>query len=435
MPGLTSLNIYVTTTENTPVVVNLYNSSDAVIDTLTVQQNKSGTFLINSEAWTVSSSAELQKGLRVKAEDGKKIAVFGSNAAYTSAALFLVLPSYTYPGVSEYQYIALTSTGHRNSTVLLVASQDETTVTVQPRVTIKLPAAVTNGAVDVEVNPNESYTFVLQRLQSLLLESSGDLSGTKFISNRPLSVISGHQCAQVPDNVGLCDQILEQIPPTLTWGKLFMSVPFTNRLRGTYYRIIAAEDSTKVTISCSKAPNSTVLFADHSGDVLMYSAPVNASCSFVATGPILLGQYSASKESGQAENIGTPLLMAVPPVEQYMMSDRVVIPSSPITANMVTANVITSSTCIDHITTVTVGGVQTPITWQPILSTNRTVLGYGAALALPDSSNVEIILPSSIPMVSFTYGYSTSPESYGSLVSTDLQQISGQLKYIPQLQQ
>ena len=424
---LSRLFIYVITEESTPVQVSLYNSSDAVIKTLTVQSNEPASkFDLNGGELTVQNSTNLYKGLRVKAEGDKKIAVFASNTGFNTAAMFMVLPSYTYPGVQQYEYVALSSVGQKNSTVLLVAGEDNTTVTVQPRVAIELPSAVTNGDDDMIVSPGQSYTFMLQRMQSLLIESSEDLTSTKFTSDKPLSVISGHTCAQVPVNEGVCDQILEQIPPSLTWGRVFMSVPFMNRMRGAYYRMVTAQDSTSITIKCGE--NSTTLFAVHSGDALSYHAPVNTSCSFVADRPILLGQYSATKiDSLNVENFGTPLLMSVPPTEQYVVTDRVTIPH-PQTNSVghTSVNIITSSTCVDNIGTISVGGVKTTINWQPIQASNGLVLGYGAALPLPDSDSVDIVLPSSIPITIFTYGFSIT-ESYGSLVSTALQQTSSEL--------
>ena len=155
-------------------------------------------FTIDNVMWTVTSYSDI---IRIKADDDKQIAVYASNAAFTSAALFLVLPSRAYPSATEYTYIALSSTRHQNSTVLLVAGHNRTRVTVKPTSHITLPAAIT-GENDV-IEPHQSYTFMLQRMQSLLLESVEDLSGTKVTSDQPISVISGHQCGTVPANTGL----------------------------------------------------------------------------------------------------------------------------------------------------------------------------------------------------------------------------------------
>ena len=420
VPGLTSLVIYVTTQEASSVSVRILDASDNLVAQKIVSRHSPAMFTIDNVIWTVTSYSDINKGLRIKADDDKQIAVYASNAAFTSAALFLVLPSQAYPAATEYTYIALSSTGHQNSTVLLVAGHNRTRVTVKPTNRITLPAAIT-GENDVIIEPNQSYTFMLQRMQSLLLESVQDLSGTKVTSDQPISVISGHQCGTVPANTGLCDQILEQIPPTLTWGKVFMSLPFTQRLIGSVYRIVAAEGDTDVSISCTNDQSITdnqQLTIQGSGNSLIYNAMPKGMCTFVASKPVLVGQYSPSKGN---EAVGTPLLMTLPPVEQYVVDDTVITPGSPISIASSHLNVITSSSCVTNSTPILVGGVETPVTWTPLRTAEGVTLGYGTTLNI-NRSETEVKLPTAVPMVVLAYGFSSRPESFGSLITTNLLQ-------------
>ena len=66
---------------------------------------------------------------------------------------------------------------------------------------------------------NVKYTVTLHALQTLLIKVVYlDLSGTKIVSNYPLTVIGGHQCATVPVLYFYCDPIATQVPPTINWG-------------------------------------------------------------------------------------------------------------------------------------------------------------------------------------------------------------------------
>ena len=52
-----------------------------------------------------------------------------------------------------------------------------------------------------------------------------DTTGTKVISNKPLSVISGQFSSK--------DVITTQVPPTITWGKTFILPPLGSYLHYT----------------------------------------------------------------------------------------------------------------------------------------------------------------------------------------------------------
>ena len=62
-------------------------------------------------------------------------------------------------------------------------------------------------------------TLVLNRMQTLYISSLDDLTGSRVVSNKPIAFISGHECGTLPNNVLFCDQLVEQIPPTSTWGR------------------------------------------------------------------------------------------------------------------------------------------------------------------------------------------------------------------------
>ncbi len=104
----------------------------------------------------------------------------------------------------------------------------------------------------------------------IFLHSEDDLTGTKVTGTCYLSVISGHQCAFYPANVQSCDGIMEQIPPTETWGFNFFLSPLAKR-QSAGYRFIARADNTVVThrCKCSEPDTFTLTSAGSFREVLV----------------------------------------------------------------------------------------------------------------------------------------------------------------------
>ena len=133
-------------------------------------------------------------------------------------------------------------------------------------------------------------------------------------------------------------------------------------------------------------------------------------------------QASVGRPSKGNEAVGTPLLMTVPSVEQYIVYDMVIIPRSLISIASTDWNIITSSSCVTNSTPILVGEVETQVTWTPLRTAVGATLGYGTTLNI-NRSETEVKLPSAIPMMVFAYGFSNNLESFGSLITTSLFQI------------
>ena len=54
------------------------------------------------------------------------------------------------------------------------------------------------------------------------IESDNDLTRTRITSSKPLSAFSGSDCAEIPQGIRYCDHLVEQVPPTVTWGLKFL---------------------------------------------------------------------------------------------------------------------------------------------------------------------------------------------------------------------
>ena len=108
--------------------------------------------------------------------------------------------------------------------------------------------------------------------------------------------------------------MVEQIPPTSTWGRRFITAPLAERESGDTFKIVASRDGTLVRISCTNEPVEPVsLDRGEVGEIRISS---NSSCYFESNRPILLVQFSMSSGvDGVFE--GDPFMVIVPSVEQY----------------------------------------------------------------------------------------------------------------------
>ena len=150
----------------------------------------------------------------------------------------------------------------------------------------------------------------------IFLHSEDDLTGTKVTGTCYLSVITGHQCAFYPANVQSCDGILEQIPPTETWGFNFFLSPLAKR-QSAGYRFIAGADNTVVTRRCNGSEPDTFTLAQggHFREVLVN---VPTYCHVESNQPLLVAQYSLGHLYGGVNDIfADPFVTLIAPVGQF----------------------------------------------------------------------------------------------------------------------
>ena len=87
-----------------------------------------------------------------------------------------------------------------------------------------------------------SSTITLNSVETYLIASdTDDLTGTRITSSKPLSVFSGSDCANVPQGIEFCDHLVEQVPPTVTWGSKFLVASLEGRSSGQRIRVLSTE--------------------------------------------------------------------------------------------------------------------------------------------------------------------------------------------------
>lgn len=77
---------------------------------------------------------------------------------------------------------------------------------------------------------------------------NNDLTGSKIIATKPVSVISGNFCAYIPTNVAACDYIIEQELPQDTWGSKIYVSPIVSRKKPSIIKIFAKNLNTQVNL-------------------------------------------------------------------------------------------------------------------------------------------------------------------------------------------
>jgi hypothetical protein len=222
------------------------------------------------------------KGIHVTAS--AEIGVFGFNHVRHTTDSFLALPA----DVLGKEYIVLgwpnvhSGVSELNgSQFAIVASEDETIVTITPSMTTGARPA----GVPYDITLNAGDTYQLRNTNN----APGDLSGTIIMADKPIGVFGSHQCANVPSSaVWFCDYIVEQLLPVNTWGSEFYTVPLATRTAPDTYRVIAAEDAT--TVSFNGIPFTSL----NRGESAQFGFGLATHVS--ADKPVLLAQYANSSD-------------------------------------------------------------------------------------------------------------------------------------------
>ena len=308
----TQLSVLVTTPESSPVRFTV-NATGFSYSGIASQNSSTNVTLPNS--LQVRNVSERDKGIYVKAEEHKKIVVYGLNWYRHSTDAFLALPCNQLP-VDEYEYYVVTyPTQHaqHHIAILIVGCENNTVV-----------------------NTNSTIVTV-NRLQTYLIRSPDDLTGIRIISNKPIALFSNHECANVPNGLGGCDHLTEQIPPTATWGRVFLAASLLGRRSGEHYRIVAAQPPANVSVNCTNFTQTVNYFLTTATNWQEFEIFPDSFCSIISTGPILVAQFALGFRVRGL--FGDPFMMLIPPVEQFNKNSYVFNSLSTFDVNCITVYV------------------------------------------------------------------------------------------------
>ena len=290
---------------------------------------------LKAEDVNLDSEKTRDQAIIVRSEAGDQLSVVAYAEEYFSSDTFKVMPCVHLPD-SGYEYYAVSVPRARlmltsmftqgeataplegKSAMVIVTTEDNT------EISITLTQDIANidandimdqiGGADTLI-AGEVYTFTFPRgAQTLYLSSEDDLTGSRVISSKPIAFISGHECGTVPFNIHFCDQLIEQLPPTSTWGKRFITAPIAARTAVDIFKVLASRDGTVFQSSCF----SDILTLD-AGEFSEFNISSSSFCYFESNQPVLMVQFSVASDLDQVL-AGDPFMVVVPPIEQYRNS-------------------------------------------------------------------------------------------------------------------
>ena len=264
------------------------------------------TILLLPSSVIATSYNDQNKGIIIKT-NSTNVTVIGENIdSSKNGDTFLALPTekvccteYVYYGISA-------SSGSRDSVVLIVGTENYTVMnlTVTQSVNIKVNNTV------ISLHHGIKYSFIVNRLQTVYIGSPDDLTGTRIVTRKPVSVFSGNQCGYVPSSsYSTCEYLIEQIPSTTYWGKTYFIAPLQGR-SGYTIKVIAAYNSTKVITDCNNVKN---LYTINAGS--NFNATHHSYCTIHSNKEILVAQYSHGYSYDR--RTGDPMMMLVPATVHY----------------------------------------------------------------------------------------------------------------------
>ena len=261
--------------------------------------------------------ADRQKGICITTNSNETlfVAVYLDLDGTTSS--YLALP-YQEILTNEYEYYALSTSSNDEyySGLLLVGFRDNTTVVIYPSTNVTIPQDTQDQtSINKLIQPGENHTITLHRRQTLFIgkDQGDDITGTRIVSDKPLTVISGHEAGSVPSD-GTLEPMAQQIPPTQLWGDTFLIVPFAGHDEGQYIKILTSKDNTQVTYNCM---NYNSVHIQNAGKVHQFFVPSDTYCYLEANNSVLVGQFAASPSDNTD---GDTTMVLVASLDQYSNS-------------------------------------------------------------------------------------------------------------------
>lgn len=318
-----------------------------------------GTFLVPHTALIEQISHVRAEGWRLVAD--RPVVAYQFNPLccnYSfSADASLLLPRATLG--QRYRMVGQPAQGGIVGGLAVVATEDDTTVTVWPgqtRVALDPERRVAldiEGKVQVVLRAHEVLTLTARN--GPFPVSERDLSGALVESTAPIAAFTWHQCAQIPGNLGACDHLEEQLFPVEAWGQRYVLVPLADRGRPrpptevNYWKLVAELDDTRIRLSvpfadldplpvsqlggadCQAfltAPDEITLGAGMSCEFgTLHPVGLDASAPLMVAG-VVSGQVSTGAERPYGSNAGDPSLFLVAPDRQYRSDYPFLIPET-----------------------------------------------------------------------------------------------------------
>ncbi len=326
------------------------------------------------------------------------VSVHARNWATFSSDTYLALPT---PALGT-EHVLLTWATSWGVESKVVATEDSTSITFFAQRAAKAGdgSAIPAGG---------SRTLTLQRGETALFRGDGaadaGLSGARIVSDKPVAVVAGNNCANVPEGYSFCDHVIEMLPPVSSLGQSYILAPTKRDIVGDMVRVVPVADDTA--IYRDGALHRTL----SKGEV--YEFLLDTPGELKASRPVLVAQFLRSTF---VAGVGDPSEMLVVPTAQFMSSYLVAatfagdVASSRFTQNYLNVVIPTGA-----VSTLRLDGAPVP---NPFFSIPGTTFSW-AALGV---SRAPHRLEAAMPFGLYAYGLGTF-ESYAVPAGTELRTI------------
>ena len=349
---------------------------------------------------------DLNKGISIST-NSSKVLVCGTHlsTSHFVAESYIALPIIKLDG--DYVYYAISvSNGIRVSAILIVGTEDNTNVTF----IVTQPADISFDNTITPLIAGRQYSLVMNQLQTAFIGSHDDLSGTKFSTDKPVSVLSGHECVNVPNNVSYCNYLIEQIPPVALWGKVYYTAPLVNKTSYTV-KILAAHNSTNIFMYCN---NRVEFYSLNEGNFFNRTLSSQKYCAIRSNKEILIVQFSHGGDEDN-EN-GNPMMTLVPATNQYLNEIDVSTLRDPLSNYTHHINIIVMAQYYQpNMIYLKVGGVTRSLAteqWVQIQS-NSITEAYATQVEIPEGVAEIFHTNPTARMSAIVYGFTDRYGSYG----------------------
>ena len=265
---------------------------------------------------------ETDKGVFIQSLNGARLSVTAFGTEYSSSDTYTLLPCVYLP--SKYEYYAVSVSKERrvvfedgeefvkppsgNSVVVFIASEENAAVEITPSQNVEIIKGTITPA-------GASLKVTLDKGEAVFLSSPEDLTGSHVVSDKPLAFFSGHECGNVPFDLQFCDHMVEQIPPTATWGRDFYTASFMTRSRDRFRALTSRANNSIVWVCTGETSTSGEASLPTPGDFTEFEISANSFCRFTSRYPVLLAQFSIG--GGATSFFADPSMTIIPPTGQY----------------------------------------------------------------------------------------------------------------------
>lgn len=181
------------------------------------------------------------------------------------------------------------------------------------------PTSIIKMSDNSEVHGGDSVNVTMNKGDVFLVagtDAYGDLSGSYVQSDKPVGVVSGNFCANVPQEVGACDYIIEMEQPIYTWGEKYYVPYIKGRLKNPILKIFGIDETT--TLYYGDQMFGTITSGLYRSDGWIERRSNQGTPRpgvFSADKPINVVLYNPGQQDDNV--VSDPFQMNILPVEQY----------------------------------------------------------------------------------------------------------------------